>query len=129
MALMGRQKFCLPPSALFRLLLSFILCASILDLLSHPQILSFFFVIFFLMSCPSSHSSAFHPDFSTPTSSLVSVNKTISGDNDFVYDWRIQGYNCKVSPKKPADRECSADLRRSHLCHQTFGSCEKMERG
>lgn len=71
------------------------------------------------MSCPISRSSAFHPDFSTPTSSLESVNKTSSGDNDSVINSpeEFNGTIARLSPKNPVDRECSADLRRSYLCH------------
>lgn len=68
------------------------------------------------MSCPISHFSAFHPDFSTSTSSLVIVNKTSSRDNEFA-STALENSRAQLRGKSPEACGQSAWLiLGDHIC-------------
>lgn len=69
-----------------------------------------FIIIILTISCLISHSSAFHPDSSTPTSSLVPTKPAVGIMTLYQQPCRIQRHHYKVSPKYLVDRECSADV-------------------
>lgn len=51
---------------------------------------------------------------------LVSTKPAVGIMMFYQQFWRIQGFKCKISPKRLGDKECLADIRRSYLCHWTF---------